>query len=754
MLWHRISALGSYLVPCLSACLAALLIVSCGDDTTSAPEGDNVLPTISIASPVGGTLDTRDVWTFTGTSSDNIEVTAITWETPDGSSGSVPGDPSNWSVDIALGHGDQIVTFTAQDAGGNEASASVTVIHSHFLLLTSAPQLFPNATVTDIPVMLRAYATLDPSSVGSDEERTLSAVELVLTDDGGDVVAVIGPLTDDGNLGNGDEIEGDNLYSLLSGHTFAAAHDHPFRIRATYDTPAKETVEDFTGMLVIEVVQAAEQTQLQEAADAGSDAYDFADDLLEGGEELSSVVTQTATYLSGNAAIATVGISEDDYVVWYRSTAGVRGNIVFNPEGTRGGGTSLGDRGGPALDGPYVWAPDPQCLTDVGSNSVIIYDAYNSQFAPFDEAPFLHTLFDDSECPVFTVEYYVDAQCTVNLVDSFSDHGTIILVTHGGRDNGEVFFMTREQVTTQSLQDHNANLVLGNLTISTVDGVQYFSILPGYIDGLPNVFPESVVYNGSCESQANNTMADAFLDSGAMVYLGFTRVVNSDFAQSVSQTFFQNMVTDHEDSDEAFTAGQVDPTAPNATFTMSSDDEAEYTTELTNASFEEGDLRGWTAAGDGRVITALGAAAPTDGAFMGIISTGLGYTVSSGSVTASLCNLSDGESLTLHFDWNFFSEEFMEWCGSDYQDFFYVVAIVDGAETTLMHYTLDDLCGSVSAVGVSFDQGDVYSTGWRSTSLPLPTVPEGSSLVISFRAGDVGDSVYDTAILIDDVRIE
>jgi hypothetical protein len=70
----------------------------------------------------------------------------------------------------------------------------------------------------------------------------------------------------------------------------------------------------------------------------------------------------------------------------------------------------------------------------------------------------------------------------------------------------------------------------------------------------------------------------------------------------------------------------------------------------------------------------------------------------------------------------------------------------------LLYKTVDALCSSVFAVSFSFDRGGVYSTGWLNASLPIiPASLAGKSVKLTFSAGDVGDSIYDTAVLIDNI---
>jgi len=109
----------------------------------------------------------------------------------------------------------------------------------------------------------------------------------------------------------------------------------------------------------------------------------------------------------------------------------------------------------------------------------------------------------------------------------------------------------------------------------------------------------------------------------------------------------------------------------------------------------------------------------------------------------------DTTSVKLRYDWNYFSEEFLEFCGSIYQDYFTVSLL----GTTVQYNDVDSLCGSVFSSDVSFDKGGVYNTGWQSKEVDVTSLA-GQSGELIFSAGDVGDSIYDTAILIDNVRFD
>jgi hypothetical protein len=178
-------------------------------------------------------------------------------------------------------------------------------------------------------------------------------------------------------------------------------------------------------------------------------------------------------------------------------------------------------------------------------------------------------------------------------------------------------------------------------------------------------------------------------------------------------------------------------------------------TGLIDGDFEKGDLsQNWNVAGDARVIAALGNDGPTDGTKMAIISTGLGFTTDYGTLSQKFTlQATPG---TVSFKWNMYSEEWQEWVGSQYQDSF-SARIYETAnpanELKMVSETIDSLAAGVSKVEVGFDKGDVYATGWRMFSGSLPPALLGKAVTIEFQTHDVGDSVWDSAVLIDSVKV-
>ncbi len=91
------------------------------------PVSDTTAPTLTIGSPGATTVSTSSTSiTFSGTASDNVGVSSVTWSTNTGASGIATGT-ANWSASIPLLVGSNVVTVRAHDAAGNTSWRSVVV---------------------------------------------------------------------------------------------------------------------------------------------------------------------------------------------------------------------------------------------------------------------------------------------------------------------------------------------------------------------------------------------------------------------------------------------------------------------------------------------------------------------------------------------------------------------------------------------------------------------------------------------------
>ena len=91
--------------------------------------GDSVLPTVAITSSPALLLTKSSRIVVSGTASDNVGVTSVTWLTNLGVSGTASGT-SSWTFSPSVDFGTTQIVVTARDAAGNYATAPLTVVRS------------------------------------------------------------------------------------------------------------------------------------------------------------------------------------------------------------------------------------------------------------------------------------------------------------------------------------------------------------------------------------------------------------------------------------------------------------------------------------------------------------------------------------------------------------------------------------------------------------------------------------------------
>jgi len=254
-------------------------------------------------------------------------------------------------------------------------------------------------------------------------------------------------------------------------------------------------------------------------------------------------------------------------------------------------------------------------------------------------------------------------------------------------------------------------------------------------------------------------MASAFIGNGAKTYYGYTEYVAVPYDNSVVQTLFNSLVNEGKTTSGAFNDaiaahGTNDGGIP-AYFKMVGSNDLTVAEEgITNGTFEEGNINGWTGEGDVRIISQLGPLFPQEGVYMNIISTGLGsINDSDSSVEQTFCI--PAGATTLSFDYNVVSEEPMEWVATQYDDQFEATLTTSSGTTTIAYESINT--SSWTAVnGIDFYGGDdtTYMTGWKTITYNVSGLTVGESVTLKFHTWDKGDSIYDTAALIDNVKLE
>ncbi|MGE0590917.1 MAG: putative Ig domain-containing protein [Vicinamibacterales bacterium] len=98
---------------------------------------DSEAPSVAITAPADPHTATAAPLLISGTSSDNVGVTLVSWVNSAGGSGSATG-LNSWSFSAPLSVGEQTFTVTARDEAGNTATDTLTVTYEPALQITTS----------------------------------------------------------------------------------------------------------------------------------------------------------------------------------------------------------------------------------------------------------------------------------------------------------------------------------------------------------------------------------------------------------------------------------------------------------------------------------------------------------------------------------------------------------------------------------------------------------------------------------------
>ena len=319
--------------------------------------------------------------------------------------------------------------------------------------------------------------------------------------------------------------------------------------------------------------------------------------------------------------------------------------------------------------------------------------------------------------------------------------------------NGKMVLLTSDSyvgtdLTSVTAHPYASDIIAGRLVVSTSG---HLLVTPWFLDKYNGAFPNSLIWLGACHSLQNDTLGSVLLKKGAGALFGFDESVYRSWNVSRGGVVFGTMLVDKKTAqdgfDEATKNGNDD--GHGTSLVLSGNGKLHFDNSLQNPSFEDpdgaGSLQSWTASGDARAIKSMQADSPTNGHTMAIVSSGLGHTTSYGSFSQNF-TVPKGAT-TMSFSWDFYSAEFMQWCNKGYDDTFRV--LMNGNQ--VFRTSVDALCGSglIAAEPID-DKGDCFKTGWQTTSIDVSGYAE-QDVTLSFEVQDKGDTIYDTAVLVDNI---
>lgn len=392
----------------------------------------------------------------------------------------------------------------------------------------------------------------------------------------------------------------------------------------------------------------------------------------------------------------------------------------------------------------------------------------------------------------YIVTEYFNADVTVDHFKNLDDYGIIIIASHGdnwylglwswwenkwgnpafpvefqldagswGDDASQCVVYTGVQLTPANKAQYQDDLETHRLAL---DPSNELIITPDFIRHYNTNMPHSLVYIATCRSAYNTSLAEAFIARGAKSFFGYSDYVISEYAQNCDNRVAERMITNDATSGEAHAAaisayGADDGGADPAEFVLIGSNNLKLNhSDIINGSFAEGHFNGWNTSGDARILTCLGTLSPADGEYMGVISTGLGSVLESTSEITQIFTIPQGTS-GIEFSYDFISEEPMEFVGMAFDDKM-EIKLRDGNGADLPGYLVSETVNGSTWFpldGVDFSGGDatVFHTKWKDVAWDVSALTANGPVKVTFsaKAWDRGDGIYDSALLLDYIRL-
>jgi subtilisin family serine protease len=173
-----------------------------------------------------------------------------------------------------------------------------------------------------------------------------------------------------------------------------------------------------------------------------------------------------------------------------------------------------------------------------------------------------------------------------------------------------------------------------------------------------------------------------------------------------------------------------------------------------NGNFEMGALEGWKKSGTASSVTLLGPLSPPLGSRMALTSTGPGGDGAETELYQDFTVQSGVSSIPVQLTYNFVSEEYPEFVGTQFNDC--VNVEIQAPNGSIYVVAAESINNSTftSIAGIDFPGGDTTSgqTGWKTVAVDVP-VTAGPGKYRVFIT-DAGDDIYDSIMLLDDIRFK
>lgn len=172
-----------------------------------------------------------------------------------------------------------------------------------------------------------------------------------------------------------------------------------------------------------------------------------------------------------------------------------------------------------------------------------------------------------------------------------------------------------------------------------------------------------------------------------------------------------------------------------------------------NGSFED-DVRGWTVTGTAGAVPNLGFILAPNREKMGFVSSGPHNTQVQTTMEQKFTIQPGVTNFFISFTYNFVTEEWPEFVGTSYNDNMRITLIKPDGSTAQLAFESVNGSTFFGVGGIDFPGGDntVGHTGFKLVSMNIPVTAGPGTYRIVVR--DEGDGIYDSNVLIDNIRFK
>ena len=614
--------------------------------------------------------------------------------------------------------------------------------------------------------------------------------------------AVLAEMLDNGKYSeNGDDLQGDSVFSCK-----LTVHKTEAGVCSYYALADTEEASNQIQISVVAPLTEEESEHIESVGNVLTEALSESQNLTE--QEKATALQNALSSLSNpdnNDGVAYV----NDETIYYDATNGI---VSFEYETGVVGLVALKDI---AASGSNI-AGGAATTYATGSLPVTLYaenftptDTINKTVG---DATIMYSFDDPADSD--WLQYYElcgDAWTASGLITEIYTNPTVedyktaflgsefvVIAEHGYymtlyNDNTTSIIVTTEETSFWKNLAYAKDLISGRVvTLTLADGSTVYCLTSEFFEFYygNERLDGSIVYMDNCNgfgqgSDLNYDFANAFMvDAGVETVYGYHESVYIQYGIVMMDSIVYDLLNGEttgvsgdnaialygeKDTDyarqywpgwtEKFENGKL---LADATFIMAgSEDAVLVNSDFLNGSFEL-ELEGWNTVGDVRIINKLAEFMPVHGDNMAILTTGIGSTESDylqgteGSILLqSFVVPQNASEITLSY--NVISEEPMEYVNSEYDDKF-IIEILDSAGSVISQLGYETVNTSIwnSVSGINFEGGDntTYCTQWKNGSYNGLSDYVGEEVTLRVRIWDVGDSVYDTAVLIDNIVLQ